>query len=329
MLQKNCSLGSRALLCLILCLSSINCMAWGFWAHQQINHLAVFTLPAEMMPLYKIQIDYLTEHAVDPDKRRYAIPDEAPRHFIDLDHYCTLPCNEVPHNWSSACEKFSEDTLKAYGIVPWHIQRMLARLENAFKEHDRMKILKCSAELGHYVADAHVPLHTTQNYDGQLSGQNGIHGFWESRIPELLGADYDPIVGQAVYLAHPLEKSWQVVYQSHQALDTVLQFEKKLNASFPLDRKYGYITKGTVTTRTYSDEYTTTFNRMMGDLVERRFRASVYDVGCFWYTAWVNAGKPDLRNLKETISAEEILLEERETENLWMKGSRIFGRMHE
>jgi hypothetical protein len=119
--------------------------------------LLFFLLPPEMITFYKNNIDFITEHAVDPDKRRYASPDEAPRHYIDLDHYCTLPCNEVPMRWDSAVAKFSEDTLKAYGIVPWHLQFMMYRLTNAFRERDKMKILRLSADIGHYIGDANVP----------------------------------------------------------------------------------------------------------------------------------------------------------------------------
>ena len=60
---------------------------WGFFGHKRINRLAVFTLPEEMMPLFKLNLDFLTEHAVDPDKRRYAFRLEAPRHYLDMDAY--------------------------------------------------------------------------------------------------------------------------------------------------------------------------------------------------------------------------------------------------
>lgn len=89
----------------------------------------------------------------------------------------------MPRKWNDAVEKYSEDTLLAYGIVTWHIQTVYNRLVKAFENHDVDCILKNSADLGHYVSDAHVPLHTTENYNGQLTGQKGIHAFWESRLP--------------------------------------------------------------------------------------------------------------------------------------------------
>ena len=86
----------------------------------------------------------------------------------------------------SAVARYGEDSLQRYGIVPWWTLLMHRRLTGAFKERDGAQILKLSAEIGHYLADLHVPLHASSNHNGQLTGQAGIHGFWESRIPELL-----------------------------------------------------------------------------------------------------------------------------------------------
>ena len=167
---------------------------WGFYGHKKINRLAVFTLPKGMISFYKKHIEYITEHAVDPDKRRYAVEGEAPRHYIDIDHYThdsLTPFQYVPKKWKDAIEKFSEDTLQAYGIVPWHVYFMHYRLTKAFKAKDANAILKISAEIGHYIGDASVPLHTTENYNGQLTGQIGIHALWESFLPEQYSNTYN------------------------------------------------------------------------------------------------------------------------------------------
>jgi len=126
---------------------------WGFWGHQKINRMAVFTLPPEMFAFYKSNIDYLTEHAVDPDKRRYSDPAEAPRHFIDIDHYLPDPFDSIPPRWKDAIAKYSEDSLNKYGIVPWQIMKVYFQLTKAFTEKDVSRILYYSATIGHYVAD--------------------------------------------------------------------------------------------------------------------------------------------------------------------------------
>src|SRR6186997_1801313 len=85
------------------------CFCWGFYAHKKINYYAVFLLPPEMMAFYKQHIDFLSEHAVDPDKRRYAVKEEGPRHFIDIDHYGSYPYTFLPRNMDSAIAKYSLD----------------------------------------------------------------------------------------------------------------------------------------------------------------------------------------------------------------------------
>jgi hypothetical protein len=182
--------------------------AWGFYGHKRINRMACFTLPPEMFPFFKRHIDFISDHAVDPDRRRYAVEGEAQRHYIDIDHYRHHghdPFEHVPRRWKDAVAKLSEDTLQAYGIVPWHIEVMYFRLVQAFQRGDVDRILRNATELGHYIGDAHVPLHTTENYNGQLTNQHGIHAFWESRIPELSAESYDHLVGRAVYLSKPLD----------------------------------------------------------------------------------------------------------------------------
>ncbi|MEI9809310.1 MAG: zinc dependent phospholipase C family protein [Bacteroidota bacterium] len=178
----------KAFLLFLAILLAHPCFCWGFYAHRKINYYAIFLLPPEMMLLYKPYADFLVEHAVDPDKRRYAVPAEGPRHYIDADKYGHYPYDSLPRKWNDAVARYSEDTLRTHGIVPWWIQTMLFRLTRAFKEKNQSLILKYSAEIGHYIADSHVPLHASSNHNGQYTDQKGIHGFWESRIPELLAA---------------------------------------------------------------------------------------------------------------------------------------------
>ena len=129
----------RLFILIIISFLAKPCFCWGFYAHKKINWLAVFLLPPEMMTLYKSQIDFLFEHAVDPDKRRYAVAEEGARHYIDIDHYGNYPYKELPRKWNDAVAKYSEDTLNTYGIVPWWLEIMLNRLTNAFKEKTRQR----------------------------------------------------------------------------------------------------------------------------------------------------------------------------------------------
>lgn len=392
---------------------------WGFFGHRRINRMAVFTLPPDMMPLYKTNIDFLTDHAVDPDKRRYATKHEAVRHYIDIDHWGTYPYDNVPRNWTDVLMKFTDvymvnsegDTLRVmgddiidfgsdiialtnpevveklgpdpaierrayrefftenilpnyyeddwivdcealqkvfsktglryecndafaidrfseYGILPYHLIAMQRRLTKAFERKDKTSILRLSAEFGHYIGDAHVPLHTTENYNGQLTNQVGIHGFWESRIPELFAdKEWDYFVGKAEYIDNPSEYYWDVVLTSHSFLDSVLLIEKELSRTIPEDKQYCYDERLQRTIRTQCKEYAAAYNNRMNGMVESRMQASILTIGSAWYTAWVDAGQPDLRKMGTYEMSEEERKEQAKAEELYRSGEAK-GRKH-
>ncbi len=293
---------------------------WGFYAHKEINELAIYTLPPDLFGFYKEHLEFIKEHAVDPDKRRYSVIGEAPKHYIDIDYYChgdpdCDPFALMPRQWNDAVERYTEDTLMAYGTSPWNINLMMYKLTDAFREKNIKRILRLSTELGHYVGDAHVPLHTTENYNGQLTNQKGIHGFWESRIPELFDADYDFFVGRSKYIESPLNKAWETIEHSHNAVDSVLRFGAELNASWPSDKKYIHEERGRALIKTYSREYTAEYQRRLNGQVERRMREAIITIGSLWYTAWVDAGQPDLTPLLEEAAPLDELEQEIAKEN--------------
>lgn len=316
----------KAFLSIILTLLYQHCFCWGFFAHQKINYYAVFLLPPEMMVLYKPNIEFITEHAVDPDKRRYAVAEEGPRHYIDMDHYGKYPFDSLPRKWEDAVVKYSENTLRENGIVPWWVQTMYRRLVNAFKEKDQSRILKLSAEIGHYIADAHVPLHASSNHNGQLTGQQGIHGFWESRVPELLAdKEWNFFIGKAEYIKNPGDFIWKRVLESAAEADTVLKYENDLNKKFSPDKKFAFEERNGKMVRQYSTAYTTSYNEMLKGMVEKRMRMSIYAVASFWYSAWIDAGQPDLTKLSNKTFSEEDLKEFELLNQSW-KSNEMKGR---
>src|SRR5258705_10765888 len=266
----------KTLLFIAFSFISLQAFCWGFYGHKKINYYAVFLLPPEMMQFYKPQIDFITEHAVDPDMRRYAIAEEGPRHYMDIDHYGNYPYTDLPRKWNEAVAKFSEDSLTQYGIVPWWVQTMLYKLTDAFKEKQQARILKLSAEIGHYIADAHVPLHANSNHNGQFTDQRGIHGFWESRVPELLAdKEWDFFIGKAEYIKKPGEYIWARILESGAALDSVLKFEKELTSSYPTDQKFSFEDRNGSTIRQYSSSFAKAYNDKLQGMIERRMRQSI------------------------------------------------------
>ena len=309
---------------MILGTASLLFTSWGFFAHKRINQLAIFTLPEGMIGFYKNNHKYITEHAIDPDKRRYADTAEAPRHYLDVENY-EAHIDSIPEKWNDAVNKYGSTKIAKNGMVPWQIQRSYYQLVNAFKARDSLRILKYSADLGHYIADAHVPLHTTKNHNGQLTNQTGIHGFWESRIPELFAKDYNLLVGKATYIEDPLKEAWNIVRRTHTMVDTVLSFEKKLSRTFPSDQKYDFSMRGKNVMKQYSIAYAKAYQDMMKGMVERQMKSSIIKVGCFWFSAWIDAGQPDLRNM---IRIEASMEDKQQTEKINRKyqEGKIIGR---
>ncbi|MBI1307909.1 MAG: S1/P1 Nuclease [Bacteroidetes bacterium] len=282
--------------------------SWGFQAHKSINRSAVFILPDELFGFYKKHLYFIEDQAVAPDQRRYVDTSEAPRHYLDADFYeSELPLDTIPRFWNDVISKYGEDTVLQHGIVTWHVVLMVSRLSNAFSEHNLKRILRLSADLGHYVGDLHVPLHSTHNYNGQLTGQEGIHGLWESRLIELYSDDFDVLVGKAEFLESVSSAVWNAFEESVRATDSVLYFEKVATQKVGEGKKYSYENRNGVLTRVYSEKFCREYFKLLDHMVERRMRASIKLLGSLWMTAWINAGQPDLTLLNQLPDSLEMM----------------------
>ena len=270
----------------------ILCTSWGFFAHKEINKMAVFSLPQPLMSFYKTHIDFITQQAVNPDKRRYIVVGEAPKHYMDIEYYTDSILSVCP-TWSEASQVYPEDSLQAHGILPWNLIRLSYRLTDAFKAKDVKLILKLSADMGHYIGDLHVPLHTTKNYNGQLTGQHGIHGLWESRLPELFASNYSFYVGSATHIPSIHKAVWSALTASRACVDSVLKIELRLQQKFHADKIFSYEDRNGQNIRVYSFTFSEAYHKALDDMVQRRMRAAIKMTGDMWYTCWVNAGKPD------------------------------------
>ena len=315
-----------ALFMLLMLLLHADVLSFGFFAHRKMNRMAVFILPPEMVGFFKKHVEYLSERSVDPDRRAHAVPGEAPRHYIDIDHFGVEPFAIVPKRWHDAVEMFSEDTLMAQGVLPWHIQTMMSRLTRAFIERDIDRILYNAAHLGHYIADACTPLHTTKFYNGRTPAQRGIHALWESRLPELFADNFNYFVGRAEYIQSPLDRAWQLVEISHLKVDTIFQVYDSLMTQYTADQVYIHEMRSQSTVRTYSREFARAFEDGLNNMVERQMRLAVKSIGDFWFTAWVDAGQPDLYKLeKRAISKRHLRMLQKEEEQ-WEQTQQPVGR---
>ncbi len=277
--------------------------AWGFFGHKTINRLAVFSLPEEMYPFFRFHIHELSLLAVKPDQRRYVVPEEGERHFIDIDAYpdsILLAWQRDPYY----ADSIPADWFRDHGALPRQVMIHKNMLTSAMLKGESGNVIRLAAELGHYIADAHVPLHTTENYDGQLTGQQGIHGLWESRLPELLITLYDLFTRRARYLYDPQAAIWQAVTDSNNAVDSVLFLERELAGSFG-NHIMTHDTRGLQTTRQYSPEFARAYDHALSGMVERRMRASIQMTADFWYTCWVDAGMPVMNDVELRVPETE------------------------
>jgi hypothetical protein len=301
-------------------------LSFGFFAHRKMNRMAVFTLPPEMIGFFKKHVEYLSERSIDPDRRAHAVAGEAPRHYIDIDHFGENPFDIMPKRWDDAVSMFSEDTLMEQGVLPWHINTMMWRLTSAFEDKDVDRILYNAAHIGHYIADACTPLHTTKYYNGRTPDERGIHALWESRLPEMLADGFNYFVGRAEYIESPLDRAWKLIEISHMKVDTIYDAYRKLMSAFTPDQIFAHEMRGQSTVRTYSRDFANAFHLEMNHMVERQMRLAVKSIGDFWFTAWVNAGQPNLYKLEErAISQRHRRMLERE-EASWQKVDSPVGR---
>jgi hypothetical protein len=263
--------------------------SWGFLGHKTVNHEAIYALPQPLLSFYKRNSSYISDHASDPDKRKHYDSTEGQRHFIDVDHYGLKGFDELPKYWKAAIAKYPQDTLYKYGTVPWEVLYWLQKLTDAFTKKDKQEIVKASAYIGHYIADAHVPLHTVTNYDGQMTEQQGIHALWESSIPEMYKDKYNFSLGKVGYIKDPEAKIFEIIRRSFLLSPMVFKAQRDLESQFPGDRKYTSKAEDK-----YKPEYVFAYNKALNGMVEKQMQLSVLDVAGFWYTAWVNAGQPDI-----------------------------------
>jgi len=315
-----------AVLCLLPPLDS---MGFGFNAHRRINRMAVFTLPPEMIGFFKKHVEYLSERSIDPDRRAHAVPGEAPRHYIDMEKFGNNPFEIVPRRWEDAVEKFTQDTLELIGVLPWHINVMMGRLTRAFADRDVDRILSQAAHLGHYISDACTPLHTTKFYNGRIPQERGIHALWETRIPELMAQDFDFFVGRAEFVDSPRDRAWELVELSHNQVSLIYQVYDSLMNHFTADQIFVHEARGQAIMRYFSREFAYSFHYGMDRMVEEHMRLAAKSVGDFWYTAWVNAGQPDLYELEKRALTRRHRRQLEREQRAWEQAEQPVGRTYQ
>jgi hypothetical protein len=288
----------------------IGLSSWGFLVHKTIHQLAVYQLPSTIAPFFYANMDKLVYDAARPDIRRNTDSTEATKHFIDIEAFGENAIRKMPLEWELALKIYTKDSLLKYGYVPYQVIFTQDKLVEAFKMKNKDSIVFYAADLGHYISDAHVPLHTTLNYDGQLTNQKGLHSLWESMIPELEIGNYNLFTKhKAKYLNNPALAIWKAVRNANALLPEMLAKEKELTLQFSDAEKFRVQMRRGKEVKNYSTAFAKAYALSLKNSVNNQLLASSSLIADFWFTAWVDAGKPDLSSLVTNTSGKQSLFE--------------------
>ncbi|WP_395074958.1 zinc dependent phospholipase C family protein [Flavobacterium sp.] len=314
---------------LLLAFVAFFTLSWGIVGHERINKAAVMALPKPLQSFFYNHIDFITQESTVPDLRKSVLNDklEGPRHYFDMENFGAV--DSFPKTMEAAKKRYDEKFLSKNGTLPWYIQDMMAKLTIAFKEKKKTEILFIAADLAHYIGDAHMPLHTSDNHDGQNTGQKGIHSLWESRLPELFVNDYKLYVGEAKYIENIDKATWDIIFDTHSLVEPLLAADKQLRTTTPENKMFevdstGSFIKNKYNSNIYSNDYAKKFHTALNGMVENQMKKAISSTSNFWYTAWVNAGKPDLSNLDSKDLTKRNTKFLRQDFKLWQKGI-LFG----
>jgi hypothetical protein len=262
--------------------------AWGFEAHKFIAERTIALLPPGLRELFERQRTSFVEHAIDPDLwRNVGFVDEPPRHFLDLDAYGSAPFSELPHSYDEAVAKFGPEKVNEEGTLPWRAAEVHGRLRRAFEQLARPDGPGYAADnavffasiLSHYVGDAHVPFHAIVNYDGQLTGQHGVHSRFESELFSRRRAALVVAPPTVTAVTDAREASFATLLKSAELAGRLLEADRQAIGTGDL----------------YDDGYFARFaDGGAGVILDQRVNDSIATVAAYIIGAWEAAGKPDL-----------------------------------
>jgi len=220
----------------------------------------------------------VTLHCSDADYRKNTDPDEEPRHYIDIDNYTEfLELNCIPEAYDSVLQIHGLNWVLLQGILPWATETTFDSLKSCFLRKDWNRSALFAADLGHYVGDGHQPLHITRNYNGQFTGQDGIHSRYESKMTGKFDAQIVYPVDSVQMINKVRGFIFSYIYKNYIFLDSILAADT-----------YAHTIAGDVTSDAYYQALWSKCGALTIDLYHRASK-SLADL---IYTAWVQAGSP-------------------------------------
>lgn len=250
--------------------------SWGHRAHRWVNRQAFRHLPGEMAG-FERWAGIITAYASEADRRKSTDPLESPRHYVDIDRYPEFPQGRLCRDLDSLRARYG-DQLDVYGngVVPWTIAGVTETLSVAMAEGHWQEAILLAADLGHYVADGHQPLHVTENYDGQLTGNDGVHLRYEIHMVNR-HLDELPTASAAVSpVPDPLEYYFQTIPGTWIYVDSIMAADHRARKRTAL----------------FDEEYYRVMWRHTGRFTVDRLCQAARVLAALWQTAWVEAGRP-------------------------------------
>ncbi len=278
---------SLALSFIILFVIAREIFGWGNVGHSLINRNSTKHFPQEMVG-YNLWSEFLAQHASDADYRKSSDPTEGNKHFIDIDNYQEFLAGNFPYSIDTLIARYGWDYVWQQGILPWATKYALDSLTSALQRRDWERAKLIAADLGHYVADGHQPLHITKNYDGQLTGQRGIHSRYESQMINRYQGEITFSSEPVTYVQDPINFIFNYLFESYSYLDDVLKADS--------------IAKS-IAGNTNSETYYLNLWNNTSTFTKYLFQKGSNRLASLIYTAWVNAGSPALpQTLVEELS---------------------------
>jgi len=264
-----------ASLCLLLPNRSF---AWGRNGHRLVISKAVETLPSDIRPFFEVNRAILSQHVTDPLDAIAKTPAERHNHFILLDKYGRFPFEALPRNYKAAVTKFGKAKLDANGLLPWQIGVYSEKLTEAMKAGKWEEAKLYAAILANYVAEAHDPFDTTDNFDGRLSAQPGVNERFGTTLIDRYSSFFPMRPNDAIFINDPTDRAFEACLSSHSWLETILLADRNARRG----------------ENSFNDEYYDRFYNQAAAILIRQLSDAATDVGSFWLTAWKNAGSPQL-----------------------------------
>lgn len=254
--------------------------AWGRSAHKLVVNQAIDTLPYDVRYFFESGRTLLLQHVNDPLEAEAKTPAEKRNNHLYLDKYGRFPFELLPRNYKAAVEKYGKSRLSANGLLPWQIGVYSQKLTEDMKLGHWEEARVDAAILASYVADAHDPFSTTENFDGKLSAQSGVNERFGTALVDRYSSFFPMRPNDAVFIADPTDHAFEDCLSAHSSLETVLLADRN-----------AYLGG---TAYSYNDEYFDRFYNQTAATLIRQLSAAATDVGSYWLTAWTNAGKPPL-----------------------------------